>query len=325
MIRALVSGRIVRHPTVRRENDTFMRWSFVWGFTAGSFERTFMETYQIVLLCVFGGLALLALLFLYLKFFFFIRPSTGKARRHLMQKYRGVKFAHRGLHDGGRAENSLSAFRAAVAGGYGIELDVRLCGSGELVVFHDATLNRVCGVEGKVIDRTAKELAALSLSNTGEGVPTFRQVLDTVAGAVPLLIEIKMEGDEKGIAEKLCEELVGYNGDYIVESFNPLALRIMKKRMPRIPRGILSTLYSEENKYKDKFLYSVILQGLYLNFLCRPDFIAYYKGGHGQKNLRRIRKRYKTPLFAWTVRSESEEAEALSRGFDSVIFENYIA
>ena len=284
-----------------------------------------METYQIVLLCVFGGLALLALLFLYLKFFFLIKPATSKTRRHEIEKYKGVKFAHRGLHDGGRAENSLSAFRAAVAGGYGIELDVRLCKSGELVVFHDATLNRVCGVEGKVIDRTAEELASLSLSDTGEGIPTFRQVLDTVGGAVPLLIEIKMEGDERGIAEKLCEELSGYTGEYIVESFNPLALRIMKKRSPKVLRGILSTLYSEEQKYKDKMLYSVILQGLYMNFLCRPDFIAYHKGGHGQKNLRLIRKRYKTPLFAWTVRSESEQTEAMSHGFDSVIFENYTA
>ena len=110
-----------------------------------------------------------------------------------MERYKSVKFAHRGLHDGGRAENSLSAFSAAVAKGYGIELDVRLCKSGELVVFHDPTLNRVCGVDGRVIDMTAEELSRVSLSGTGEGVPTFAKVLQTVGGAVPLLIEIKME------------------------------------------------------------------------------------------------------------------------------------
>lgn len=242
-----------------------------------------------------------------------------------MEKYKSVKFAHRGLHDGGRAENSLSAFSAAVAKGYGIELDVRLCKSGELVVFHDPTLNRVCGVDGRVIDMTAEELSHVSLSGTGEGVPTFAKVLETVGGAVPLLIEIKMEGDEKGVAERLCLELDGYHGDYIVESFNPKALRVMKKRAPSVLRGILSTRFSEEPKYKEKKLYTVVLQGLYTNFLCRPDFIAYGKNGYSEKNLRRIRARYETPLFAWTIRSAEEEAEALSHGFDSIIFEKYLA
>ena len=274
-----------------------------------------------IALIVIGALLAVGSVALYLKNFFFIAPC--KSRRDRMQRYKSVKFAHRGLHDGGRAENSLSAFRAAVDRGYGIELDVRLCKSGELVVFHDATLNRVCGVEGRVIDKTAEELASLSLSDTGEGVPTFKQVLAAVDGAVPLLIEIKMEGDERGIAERLCLELDGYRGDYIVESFNPLALRVMKKRKPEVLRGILSTKFSEEEKYKDKILYSVILQNLYMNFLFRPDFIAYNQNGFDVKNLRRIRTKYETPLFAWTVRSESEEADTVSHGFDTVIFEGY--
>ena len=277
-----------------------------------------------IILIVLGGVLLLGLgLFLYFKSYYLIAPC--KARRGEMEKYKRVTFAHRGLHDGGRAENSLSAFAAAVAHGYGIELDVRLSRDGELVVFHDSTLNRVCGVDGKVIDKTAEELSKLSLSDTGEGVPTFKQVLEAVDGAVPLLIEIKMEGDEKGVAEKLCGELEGYKGEYIVESFNPLALRIMRKLRPEVLRGILSMKYSEEDKYKGKFLYSVLLENLYLNFLFRPDFIAYQLNGHDVKNLRKIRKKYETPLFAWTCRSPEDEAATVSHGFDTVIFEGYLS
>ncbi len=268
-------------------------------------------------------LAVLLVLFLLSlgAFFWLIKPGV---RRCGMDKYTRVRFAHRGLHDGGRAENSLSAFRAAKEAGYGIELDVRLSKDGELVVFHDPTLNRVCGVDGRVIDRTAEELSRMSLAGTGEGIPTLKQVLELIDGAVPMLIEIKMEPGESGIAEKLAEVIKDYHGDYIVESFNPLALRIVARLMPSVPRGILSMGYSSEDKFKGKLLY-FLLENLLLNFLMRPDFIAYEKGRSKNKILRLIRRTYGTPLFAWTVRSEDEEAHAISDGYDTIIFEKYLA
>ena len=277
-----------------------------------------MEAYQIVLI-VLGSLAALAILVL-AAMLYAIMPGRRKCG---IEKYMSVKFAHRGLHGEGVAENSMSAFRAARDAGFGIELDVRLAKDGELVVFHDPTLERVCGAPGKVIDKTAEELASLSLKGTADGIPTMREVLELIDGAVPLLIEIKMEGDERGIAEKLAEIIEGYRGDYVIESFNPLALRAVKRLMPAVPRGILSTRFSKEEKYKGKLLYR-LLENLALNFLMRPDFIAYEKDGHSNRVLRFIRKTFETPLFAWTVRSEAEEDKAISDGFDSVIFEGYL-
>ena len=69
-------------------------------------------------------------------------------------------YAHRGLFDNNSEapENSLAAFKKAVDAGYGIELDVQLSKDNQLVVFHDATLKRMCGVEGKVWDYTLEEL-----------------------------------------------------------------------------------------------------------------------------------------------------------------------
>ena len=246
----------------------------------------------------------------------------GKKRRE-MEKYRHVKYAHRGLHDETKAENSMSAFAAAKAHGFGIELDVRLSKDGELVVFHDNNLTRVVGREGKVIDFTAEELSKMSLCGTADGVPTLREVLDLIDGAVPLLIEIKMQGDETGIAEKFLEVIEGYKGDFIVESFHPFALRIVKKARPDILRGILSMEYMKEERYKGKLLFR-LSQNLCLNFLMRPDFVAYDKNGYGVKNVRLIRRRFGTPLIAWTIKSEEEERAAISHGFDTVIFEGYI-
>ncbi len=76
------------------------------------------------------------------------RRDTGKFERKA--------FAHRGLHDnpGGIPENSLAAFRRARAHGYGVELDVQLSKDGQVVVFHDDTLDRVCGVWGTSMKRT---------------------------------------------------------------------------------------------------------------------------------------------------------------------------
>ena len=274
-----------------------------------------MHPVYIVLIVLASILLLLGGMWLYM-----IWP--GK-RRPEMEKYKSVKYAHRGLHDENKAENSMSAFAAAKEKGFGIELDVRLSKDGELVVFHDETLTRVVGKEGKVIDFTAEELSKMSLSGTSDGIPTLRQVLDLIDGAVTLLIEIKLGTGERGVAEKFIEVIEGYKGDFIVESFNPLALKVVRRERPDILRGILSAEYMKDEKYKGKLVYR-LAQHLALNFLTRPDFIAYDKKGYAVAGLRFVRRVFGTPLITWTIKSQEEENEAISRGFDTVIFENYI-
>ena len=271
----------------------------------------------IVLITVLSVLALICIV--WLVWLYTIKPGKNRSE---MEKFKNVKYAHRGLHNSERAENSLSAFAAAKEMGFGIELDVRLSRDGELVVFHDDNLSRMTGKEGKVIDYTAAELADMRICGTNDGIPTFKQVMELIDGAVPLLIEIKNDVSESGVAEKFLEVIEEYRGDFIVESFNPLALKRVRQARPDILRGILSCEYNED-KFKGKLLYKM-LRKLNVNFMMRPDFIAYSKEGYAEKNLRFIRKRFGTALIAWTVRSEEEEREAISHGFDTVIFENYI-
>ena len=249
---------------------------------------------------------------------FLIAPKN----REDMKKYSQLHYAHRGLHNSERAENSMSAFKAAVEGGYGIELDIRLSKDGKLVVFHDDTLDRVCGREGRVIDFTAEELSGFMLNGTDDGVPLFADVLAMVDGRVPLLVEIKEDPGVNAVSLAACEMLREYNGDFIIESFNPLSLCVVKKTLPEISRGILSHRYYEYEQYRKPLYFA--LQSLLLNFLCRPAFIAYDHIHASSFALRAVRKIFKVPTLAWTVRSMDEEKKALENGFDGIIFEGYI-
>ena len=271
-----------------------------------------MDTWIIALLIISGLLLLLLVGYLIL-----IAPGEKNGIR----KYKNVKFAHRGLHGNGRAENSVSAFRAAVDAGYGIELDVRLSKDGELVVFHDDTLKRVTGVDGRVDEYTADELANFKLLGTDDGVPRFSEVLEIVGGKVVLLVEIKEAPGNAAVSEKTAEMLSAYDGPYIVESFNPLSLATVEKRLPKVARGILSQKYYAYKNYRKPLYF--LLQCLLLNRICKPAFIA-YDHRHASCVSLRIARLLGAVTFAWTVKSAEDEARAYKNGFDSIIFEGYL-
>lgn len=260
----------------------------------------------------------IVLVVLFVIWLFLIAPKN----RQQMNKFKNTYYAHRGLHNEERAENSMSAFKAAVDLGYGIELDIRLSKDGQLVVFHDDTLDRVCGREGRVDSFTAEELSTFKLNSTDDGVPLFLDVLNMVDGRVPLLVEIKEDPGVSAVSLAACEMLRGYKGEFIIESFNPLSLKTVKKNYTEIPRGILSHRYYEYEKYRKPLYFA--LQSLLLNFLCRPAFIAYDHRHAKSFALRFVRGFFKAPTLAWTVRSAEEEKRARKNGFDGIIFENYI-
>lgn len=266
------------------------------------------------------ALIVLASLIVLFDIFIFL-VATGKRRRMALRPLENALFAHRGLHNATRAENSLSAFRAAVEAGYGIELDVRLSKDGELVVFHDDTLERVTEGEGRVDSYTLAELRDLRLCGTEDTIPTFREVLELVDGRVPLLIEIKEDIFKYAVTEKCVELLKDYRGTYIVESFNPLALGRFSKLLPEVPLGILSFAYTKEKRYK-KLMYALV-ELFALNFLSRPDFVAYRHDQWKNPPFRFVRALFRPALFCWTVKSAEEERAAREHGFTGIIFEGY--
>jgi glycerophosphoryl diester phosphodiesterase len=267
-----------------------------------------------IALIIIGSLLLL-LFFLYLF-------ANGTKRSKALKRYASHRYAHRGLHSDGVPENSMAAFTLAVEHGFGIEPDVRLSKDKQLVVFHDDTLERVVGIEGRVDEFTAEELGKMKLLGTQEGIPLFDDVLNLVSGQVPLLVEIKEAAGDKEVSTLAAERLSSYKGDFIVESFNPLSLRTFKKKLETVQRGILSHKYYAYEPFRKPLYF--LLQCLLLNFLCRPSFVAYDHRHYRSPSLFFTRKLFGALTFAWTVRSEEEEKNATRHGFDTVIFEGYI-
>lgn len=235
----------------------------------------------------------------------------------------GRHYAHRGLFDNKTQapENSLNAFQKAVDAGYGIELDVQLSKDGIPIVFHDASLKRMCGVDGNVWEYTLAELQEMRLADSEERIPTFQQVLDIVNGSVPLIIEYKLYVSKVHVCKKGNALLENYKGVYCIESFHPLALVWYKMHRPEIIRGQLSENFMKHTKNKGK-IELWMLKYLLSNVLTRPDFIAYH---HEDKdNLsRRICRKLGALSVAFTIRSESEYRKA-KNSFDLFIFESFI-
>ena len=238
------------------------------------------------------------------------------------EKLGGRRFAHRGLFDnsGSIPENSMSAFKAAVKCGYGIELDVHISKDGVPVVIHDSSLKRMCGCSDIVEEMPLSEIKMLCLLGTNEKIPTLFEVLSAVAGAVPLIVEIKTY---KGNAGKVCRAvdavLSGYSGKYSVESFDPLVLMWYRRNRNSTVRGILAPGIPPDCGRVTAFFLSrgaVMLSG----FLTRPDFIAYDCRCKDRVLLRIIRKMTGVTTVLWTVKGK-DFVNSLLKAYDAVIFE----
>lgn len=245
-------------------------------------------------------------------------PSPGRKRAGAWAK---TLFAHRGLHGAGIAENTLEAFEAACANGYGIELDVQLSKDGEVVVFHDDDLLRMTGDARRVDGVDHAEMKTLSVGGVS-GIPTFRQALETVDGRAPLLVEIKNGKRNELLCRKTMELMKDYRGEYVVESFNPLILLWLRKNAPHVIRG---QLVGPMSGYRDTTSLPVafLLANLMLNFLSRPDFVAYDAEAKCLAAPRIQRVLFRTPMAAWTVRDAKVCADILDRG-EMPIFEGFM-
>lgn len=236
---------------------------------------------------------------------------------------KGVHYAHRGLHDNhsDAPENSMKAFKKAVDAGYGIEMDIQLTKDKIPVVFHDETLNRMCGVEGKVWEFTYEELQKLTLAESEERIPKFEDVLALVGGKVPLIVEYKLDVPSTEVCEIADPMLQAYNGIYCIESFHPFAVKWYREHRPEVIRGQLSQDFSKQEKYKGKFIYW-LLSNLLTNVLTRPDFIAY---NHKDADMfsRKVCSLMGALPVAYTIKSQ-EEYEKVKDQFELFIFDSFI-
>ena len=245
--------------------------------------------------------------------------SPGRASAAKKAPFYGRNYAHRGLHTPDRIvpENSLAAFRRAADGGYGIELDVRLTRDGYVVVYHDDTLSRLCGVNKRVDELSYDELRALSLCGTMQTIPLFSEVLETIGGRVPLIVELKGGGKHR---RELCQKtwalLRDYKGHACVESFDPLMVAWFRFHAPSLLRGQLASPRQDYLRGGKSAPVAFLLSRTLLNFISRPQFIAYRIGK------RPLTVRCAEILGAMRVGWTSHDPTA-EQGRDAVIFEFY--
>lgn len=245
---------------------------------------------MIIVLCIIG---------------FWLFCLAGRKSRDL-SPFAAYRYAHRGLHEAGIPENSKAAFRAARDAGFGIEFDVHLLKDGNLGVLHDSDLLRITGKPGRIEDLKTEELSSYRLSGTEQTIPTFRDVLEIYCGKAPLIIELKTAGgNAAALTEETLRQLEGYKGLYCIESFDPAVLMHLRRRHPNVIRGQLS-----ENYFKLPSRLPVILRFLltyyFDNLLTRPDFVAHRWEHRKSLSLLLIRRLFRIPAVAWTIRTEED-------------------
>lgn len=237
--------------------------------------------------------------------------------------------AHRGFHNRalGHIENSPSAIRAAIAAGYGIEIDLQLSKDGVAMVFHDETLDRLTDQTGLVCDHLAIDLQKITLTDSTDCIPTLAEVLVIVAGQTPLLIEIKdqtgaMSQTDARLEQATADAQADYQGPVAVMSFNPHCVAHMARLAPQIARGLTTSAYD----YADWApLDPAICDHL-------RDIADYDRTGsvfisHEASDLDRPRVRALQAKGAhiqcWTIKSKAAEQSA-RRFADNITFEGYI-
>ena len=226
-----------------------------------------------------------------------------------------TRYAHRGYHDKPQIpENSIPAFKRAIERGWGAELDVHLTKDKKLVVIHDSDINRVTGENGIIEDLSFDEIRKLRLEGTDNKIPSFDEVLDLFENTRPLIIELKVYGGNyKELAQKTCERLDSYHGDFCIESFDPRAILAVKKFRPNITIGQLSQDFTKGAEASVAKWQRGILTNLRFNILTRPDFIAYkFEDRFNKANQKAIKRG--CIEVSWTIRTKEDLKAAESAG-----------
>jgi glycerophosphoryl diester phosphodiesterase len=229
--------------------------------------------------------------------------------------------AHRGLHDAtcGVIENTPSAVAAAVAAGYGIEVDLQIAADGEAMVHHDAVLGRLTEGSGRLDAMTAADLKRVPFKATADRMLALGDLLDLIGGRVPLVLELKSRFDrDLRLCRRAAQTLKPYPGPVAAMSFDPYQMEAMRDFSPGLPRGVVAQRYhshpGEPAHQRDRL--ATLLRGV----RSWPRFMAYNVNDLPATMPLLARNVFGMPLLAWTVRTQADWHRA-ERWADQLIFE----
>lgn len=233
--------------------------------------------------------------------------------------------AHRGLHDGTAViENTPTAVAAAVAAGYGIEVDLQITADGEAMVHHDDALGRLTEGEGRLATMTAADLKRVPFKRTSDRMMTLGDVLDLVGGRSTLLLEMKSHWDgDRRLAERIGRTLGRSAAPTAAMSFDPDQVAALREQSPGLARGLVAQRrrprrHGNEPEIGEPSPVAYLRHA----FRSRPHFLAYHVKDLPAPLPLVARKMLGMPLLTWTVRSE-EDRQRAARFADQIIFEGF--
>ncbi len=232
--------------------------------------------------------------------------------------------AHRGLHDATRGviENTPSSVTAAIAAGYGIEVDLQITADGEAMVYHDDALGRLTDGEGRLDAMTAAQLKTVPFKATADRMVSLGELCDLVAGRATLLLELKSHFDaDSRLPTRVAEVLNGYSGPAAVMSFDPAQIMAIRQTAPRLRRGLVAQRHYRPGHQDSASLMdtmALVQRGL----RSRPQFLAYSVRDLTTPLPLAARYLAGLPLLTWTVRSAEDRLRA-ARWADQMIFEGF--
>lgn len=217
---------------------------------------------------------------------------------------------HRGAC-GYQPENTLISFQHALdLGVKRIELDVYICKTGQLVVHHDDTVDRVTSGHGNVIDMTFAQLRSLRVGGQAQ-IPTLSEVIDLVDKKISINIELKGPGTAKPVAKLLKKYLKKgwHNSDFLISSFDHAQLLQFKKLLPKIQIGIL---FKRKNMPKNIVASAQAYHANFIGLDLKAVTSELINAAH-QADL---------PVFVWTVNDKQTADKMRAMSVDG-IFSNY--
>ena len=234
-----------------------------------------------------------------------------------MKLFKNRFIAHRGLHKNKMIpENSMLAFKAAIEKNYAIEFDINITKDNQIVVFHDDDLNRLCNKKENIEDVSYDFLKDLNLYESNEKIPLLKELLDEVAGKIPLIIEIKKHKNIGLLENILLEMLKEYKGEYFICSFEKDILLWLEKNKPKEIRGLIFESLPIKFKKYEKIAF------LYKYFKSKADFIS-LEDKLIDSSIYDFCKKKELDILDWTIK-DKKSFQNIDKKVSAVIFENFI-
>ena len=234
-----------------------------------------------------------------------------------MKLFKNRLIAHRGLHKNKIIpENSMLAFKAAIEKNYAIEFDINITKDNQIVVFHDDDLNRLCNKKENIEDVSYDFLKDLNLYESNEKIPLLKELLDEVAGKIPLIIEIKKHKNIGLLENILLEMLKEYKGEYFICSFEKDILLWLEKNKPKEIRGLIFGSLPIKFKKYEKIAF------LYKYFKSKADFIS-LEDKLIDSSIYDFCKKKELDILVWTIK-DKKSFQNIDKKVSAVIFENFI-